>query len=145
MTAFTISASDHDYRRRGASNLTITAKDENGNTVTTYTGSHSLTFSGANAASSGTKPTVTNSSGTATNFGTATAITFTAGSRPSILAKNGAAEALPVRHRQRRRDRGHSGSRPRARSAIAVSAGRRLQIRPRRGLARRRRPAPSTS
>lgn len=59
--------------------LTVTAQDTYGNTATTYTGSHSLTFSGASAAPAGNNPTVTNSSGTATNFGTSTAITFTAG------------------------------------------------------------------
>ncbi|MHA8054302.1 hypothetical protein, partial [Aquirufa sp. OSTEICH-129A] len=32
--------------------ITITAKDANGNTVTGYTGSKSLTFSGANSSSS---------------------------------------------------------------------------------------------
>ena len=52
-----------------ADNLTITMGDPYGNTVTTYTGPHDLTFAGANAI--GTyNPTVTNSSGTAVNFGT---------------------------------------------------------------------------
>ncbi len=60
-------------------NLTITALDSDGNTATSYTGSHSLTFAGASASPSGSNPTVTNSSGTATNFGTATALTFTNG------------------------------------------------------------------
>lgn len=78
-TYFTVSATATSIVANGTSNLSITAKDENGATVTTYTGSHSIVFSGANAAASGTKPTVTNSSGTATNFGTATAITFTSG------------------------------------------------------------------
>lgn len=79
VTSFTVSASATSIVAGGSSNLTITAKDEKGSTVTTYTGSHSLVFSGANAAPGGTKPTATNSSGTATNFGTATAITFTSG------------------------------------------------------------------
>ena len=61
-----------------ADNLTITAQDAAGNTVTSYTGSHDLTFTGPGAVG-GNNPTVTNSSGTATNFGTATAITFTNG------------------------------------------------------------------
>ena len=61
-----------------ADNLTITALDLYGNIATTYTGSHSLTFSGASAIGSN-NPTVTNASGMATNFGTATAITFTGG------------------------------------------------------------------
>jgi hypothetical protein len=59
-------------------NLTITALDTYGNTATSYTGTHNLTFGGANAI--GTyKPTVTNSSGTAVNFGSTTAITFSNG------------------------------------------------------------------
>ena len=89
VTSFTVAASTSSIAAGGTSNLTITAKDEKGNTVTTYTGSHSLVFSGANAAASGTKPTVANSSGTATNFGTATAITFTNGVATFSSSKNG--------------------------------------------------------
>ncbi len=88
-TAFTVSASASSITAGGTTNLTITAKDEKGNTVTTYTGSHSLVFSGAEAAPSGTKPTVSNSSGTATNFGTATAISFTNGVATVSSTKNG--------------------------------------------------------
>jgi hypothetical protein len=62
-----------------ADNLTITAEDASGNPVITYIGSHNLTFSGASNSPIGTAPTVANSSGTATKFGTATAITFTKG------------------------------------------------------------------
>jgi hypothetical protein len=72
-----------------ADNLTITAQDAYGNTVTTYSGSHSLTFSGASASPSGSAPTVANSSGTAVAFGTATAITFTNGAASVSSAKNG--------------------------------------------------------
>ncbi len=89
VVAFTVSASATSITAGGSSNLTITAKDEKGSTVTTYTGSHSLIFSGANAASGGTKPTVVNSAGTATNFGTATAITFTSGVATVASSKNG--------------------------------------------------------
>lgn len=88
-TNFTISASATAITAGGSSNLTITAKDEKSSTVTTYTGSHNLTFSGANAAPGGTKPTVANSSGTATNFGTATAISFTSGVATVTSTKNG--------------------------------------------------------
>jgi len=88
-TNFTISASPTALTAGGSSNLTITAKDEKGSTVTTYIGSHNLIFSGANAAPGGTKPTVVNSSGTATNFGTATAITFTSGVATVSSSKNG--------------------------------------------------------
>lgn len=89
VVAFTVSASATSIVAGGPSNLTITGKDESSNTVTTYTGSHSLVFSGANAAPGGTKPTVSNSSGTATNFGTATAITFTNGVATVSSTKNG--------------------------------------------------------
>ncbi len=89
IAAFTVAASATSIVAGGSSNLTITAKDENGNTVTTYTGSHSLTFSGATAAPGGTKPTVSNSSGTATSFGAATAITFTNGMSTVSSTKNG--------------------------------------------------------
>ena len=61
-----------------ADNLTITAKDKAGSTVTTYKESHNLTFEGAQAIGTN-KPTVANASGTAVAFGTATAITFTNG------------------------------------------------------------------
>src|SRR5439155_84682 len=60
--------------------LTITAQDAYGNTDTSYTGDHSLTFSGANASTSPvTQPTVTNKTPSAVNFGTATTITFASG------------------------------------------------------------------
>ena len=72
-----------------ADNLTITALDASGNTVTPYTGSHSLTFSGAEKSPSGTSPTVVSSGGTATNFGAATAITFTNGIATVTSSKNG--------------------------------------------------------
>lgn len=89
VATFTVAASATSITAGGSSNLTITAKDEKNNTVTTYTGSHSLIFSGANAAPGGTKPTVSNSSGTATAFGTATAITFTSGVATISSTKNG--------------------------------------------------------
>lgn len=88
-TNFTISASAASITAGGTSNLTITAKDEKGNTVTTYTGSHSLVFSGASASPGGTAPTVVNSSGTAISFGTATAISFTNGVATVSSSKNG--------------------------------------------------------
>lgn len=70
--------------------LTITALDEKNSTVTTYTGSHSLTFSGASSSPGGTAPTVANSSGTAVAFGSATAISFTLGVASVVSStKNG--------------------------------------------------------
>ncbi len=63
-----------------ADNLTITALDAYGNTATSYTASHSLTFSGTSAiTNSPFTPSVTNSSDTVVNFGGATEITFSAG------------------------------------------------------------------
>jgi hypothetical protein len=72
-----------------ADNLTITAQDANNATVTTYTGAHNLTFSGASASPGGTNPTVSNSSGTAVAFGTATAISFSSGVASVSSTKNG--------------------------------------------------------
>ncbi|HMJ73116.1 MAG TPA: hypothetical protein VK471_07135 [Solirubrobacterales bacterium] len=73
-----------------ADNLTITAQDAFGNTATSYTGSHSLTFSGASASPGGNAPTVSNSAGTDVAFGTATAINFSAGVATVSGAANGA-------------------------------------------------------
>ncbi len=72
-----------------ADNLTITALDASDNTVTTYAGSHSLTFSGASKSPGGNAPTVSNSSGTVTAFGAATAIAFTSGVAKVSTSKNG--------------------------------------------------------
>jgi hypothetical protein len=78
-TQFGLSAASTAPTAGTGDNLTITAKDAHGTTVTAYTGSHNLTFEGASAAPSGTEPTVTNASGTAKKFGETTAIEFTAG------------------------------------------------------------------
>ena len=72
-----------------ADNLTVTAQDAGGNTVTSYTGNHNLTFGGASAAPNATSPTVTSRTGTATNFGTATSITFTNGVAQVSSGNNG--------------------------------------------------------
>ncbi|MHA8054294.1 hypothetical protein, partial [Aquirufa sp. OSTEICH-129A] len=59
----------------GSQTITITAKDASGNTASGYTGSKSLTFSGANSSSSpATSPKVEG-----TDFGTATSVSFTNG------------------------------------------------------------------
>lgn len=72
-----------------ADNLTITAQDASNKTVTAYTGAKSLTFGGASTI--GTHhPTVTNSSGTAVNFGTATTIAFNNGVASVSGGANGA-------------------------------------------------------
>jgi hypothetical protein len=89
-THFSIGAASTTPAVSVADNLTITALDEKGSTVTTYTGSHNLTFSGASASPGGTNPTVANSGGTAVAFGTATAISFTAGVASVVSStKNG--------------------------------------------------------
>jgi hypothetical protein len=88
-TKFTISGSTTTPATGGSVNLTITAKDANNSTVTTYTGSHSLVFSGASASPAGNAPAVANSSGTAVAFGSATVLTFTAGVATVNTTKNG--------------------------------------------------------
>ena len=87
--AFTIAAATATPAVGASNNLTIAAKDENGVTVTTYTGSHSLTFSGASASPNNNNPTVANSSGTAIAFGNATALSFTNGVAGVSSSKNG--------------------------------------------------------
>ncbi len=78
-THFTIGATSTTPGAGVGDNLTITALDEKDSTVTTYSGSHSLIFSGASSSPAGNAPTVANSSGTAVAFGSATAISFTLG------------------------------------------------------------------
>jgi hypothetical protein len=84
----TLSAASTTPTAGSADNLTITALDPYGNTATSYAGSKNLTFSGAHAIGAFT-PTVTNSSGAATNFGAATAITFTGGVASVSGSSNG--------------------------------------------------------
>ncbi len=84
-TQFSLTAATTTPTAGAADNLTITAEDTYGNTVTTFTGSHSLTFSGASAIGSN-NPTVTNASASATNFGTAVSITFASGVASSTTA-----------------------------------------------------------
>ena len=72
-----------------ADNLTITAVDGTGATLAGYTGSHNITFSGAEASPSGSKPTVSNRSGKATAFGSKTKLDFSAGVATVSGSKNG--------------------------------------------------------
>lgn len=83
-----LSASDTTPTAGAADSLQILAKDSAGNTVTTYTGSKSLTFGGAQSAGA-THPTVTSSTGTAVAFGTAETITFTNGQATVSSGRNG--------------------------------------------------------
>ncbi|MHA8105421.1 hypothetical protein, partial [Aquirufa nivalisilvae] len=66
----------------GASNsITITAKDASGNTVTSYTGTKTLTFSGANSGiNPSTPPRVANFVSSDVWFGSGTDLTFSFGS-----------------------------------------------------------------
>jgi len=90
-THFTIAAATTTPAVAAADNLTIAAKDENESTVTSYTGSHALVFSGASASPSGTAPTVSNnvSSGSPIAFGASTALTFASGVSSVSSTKNG--------------------------------------------------------
>jgi hypothetical protein len=88
-THFELKAASATPAAGATDNLTITAKDVNEATVTTYTGARSLTFTGASASPGGTNPTVANSSGTAVAFGSTTAINFTAGVASVSSTKNG--------------------------------------------------------
>jgi hypothetical protein len=86
---FVLSAATTSPTAGVADNLTITAKDASNNTITSYTGSHNLTFSGASSIGSN-NPTVTNSSGTAIAFGSSTAINFVNGVSTVSSGSNGA-------------------------------------------------------
>ncbi len=88
ISALSLAAATTTPGCRRADNLTITAKDTYGNTATSYNATLNLTFSGATAIGAFT-PTVTNSSGTAINFGTATALTFTNGVASVTGSSNG--------------------------------------------------------
>ena len=86
---FTIAGSTTTPATGGAVNLTLTAKDVNNATVTGYSGSHNLVFSGAVAGPLGNEPTVSDSSGAVVNFGAATALNFTSGVATISSTKNG--------------------------------------------------------
>ena len=89
VSKFTITGSNATPATGAGVNLTITAKDAAGSPVTTFTGSHSLTFGGASNSPEGKAPTVVNAAGTAVAFGTATALTFTNGVVAAASSKNG--------------------------------------------------------
>ncbi|WP_276364558.1 gliding motility-associated C-terminal domain-containing protein [Daejeonella sp. H1SJ63] len=74
----------------GSQNITITAKDASGNTVTSYAGDKNLTFSGANASLNPlTNPTVSDKSGTAISFGSPGTFTFVSGVAAVSGSNNG--------------------------------------------------------
>lgn len=70
-------------------NLTITAKEGSGHTITGYTGEHVLTFSGAAVSPGGNAPTVVDDSGTAVEFGRPTELEFKAGVASVRSKRNG--------------------------------------------------------
>jgi len=65
--------------------VTLTARDQYGNTKADYTGDHSITFSGANASRDGTNPTATDKNASAIGFTSAATITFASGSATSDM------------------------------------------------------------
>jgi hypothetical protein len=87
-TSLTLGAASTTPTAGEADNLTTTAVDSYGNTATGYTGAKNLTFGGASTIGTN-KPTVSNSSGTVTAFGSTTAITFTSGVAKVSGANNG--------------------------------------------------------
>jgi hypothetical protein len=85
---FSLAAATTTPTAGAGDNLTITAKDLAGNTVTAYGGDQSLTFNGASTIGSN-QPTVTSKTGTAVVFGTAETITFTNGVAAVSGSNNG--------------------------------------------------------
>lgn len=69
--------------------LTITAVDSSGNTATTYTGDHLLTFSGASSSPFGNGPTISDKNGSDVPFGSPTTITFSNGVAAAAGTSNG--------------------------------------------------------
>ncbi len=89
-TKFVLAAVTTTPKAGEANNLTITAKDAHGNAAASYTGAHNLTFGPVADSPSGAHATVSSSSGTAIDFGTATPISFTEGVATVSGGKNGA-------------------------------------------------------
>lgn len=87
---FVLTAASTSPVAGAADNLTIVAQDAAGGAAVGYSGSHSLTFSGAEASPGGKKPTVADSSGKAVDFGSPTSLDFTSGVASVSMAKNGA-------------------------------------------------------
>jgi hypothetical protein len=83
-----LAAADETPTAGVSDNLTITAIDQFGNTATAYTGPKTLTFGGASTIGVN-HPSVSNSSGAAVNFGTATTIAFSSGVAKVSGSNNG--------------------------------------------------------
>ena len=65
--------------------ITITAKNDTGNTITSYTGDKNLVFSGANNALDGAQPTCTDKNNADVTFGTAATLAFANGVATSTM------------------------------------------------------------
>jgi hypothetical protein len=85
---FSLSAGSTTPTAGVADNLTITAKDSAGNTLTAFGGDQALTFSGASTIGS-YQPTVTSKTGAAVAFGTSETISFTSGVASVSGSNNG--------------------------------------------------------
>ena len=86
---FTLAAATATPTAGAADNLTVTAKDSAGNTVTAYGGDQTLTFTGATTIGAN-QPTVTSKTGAAVAFGTAETISFSSGVATVSGSSNGA-------------------------------------------------------
>jgi hypothetical protein len=86
---FTLAAATTTPTAGAADNLTVTAKDSAGNTVTAYGGDQTLTFTGASTIGAN-QPTVASKTGAAVAFGTAETITFSSGVATVSGSSNGA-------------------------------------------------------
>ncbi|MHB8491170.1 MAG: fibronectin type III domain-containing protein [Solirubrobacteraceae bacterium] len=88
-TQFALSAARSEVKAGEADPLTITALNAAGQRVSTFSGVHNLTFSGASATATGSTPTVTSEAGGAISFGAATPITFSEGTATVSGTANG--------------------------------------------------------
>ncbi|MDE3070262.1 MAG: hypothetical protein KGJ43_05990 [Acidobacteriota bacterium] len=88
-THFALSAARSEVRAGEGDALTVTALDATGQRVSTFTGAHNLTFSGASATATGTAPTVTSSAGSAISFGGSTPVSFSEGTATVSGSANG--------------------------------------------------------
>ncbi len=85
---FSLAAATTSPTAGAGDNLTITAQDTAGNTVTSYGGDRTLTFGGASTIGAN-QPTVTSKTGAAVAFGTGETITFTNGVATVAGSSNG--------------------------------------------------------
>ncbi len=76
---------DDNYTAGVGKIVTISARDQYGNIRNDYSGSHNITFSGANISRNGTSPTVTDNGGSAINFGSATTLNFVNGEVSTVM------------------------------------------------------------